>query len=153
MRTRQRSRGARGYEYGLAGCSPLAGDIFGRYRFSRPLQIGQPPFFHLLGAYAFARAAPFIGVLWPSLYRITSSGEIFAVQQPEFSRYPDFWRTNAMCLKTDDVDVEVTRLRTSGTPVLYEPTDHPYGERMAYVADPDGRPILLYSKMDIDVPA
>ncbi len=54
--------------------------------------------------------------------------------------------SHVLCLKTDDVDAEVNRLRASGVPVLYEPTDEPYGERMAYVADPDGRPILLYSK-------
>ncbi|MGH3784892.1 MAG: VOC family protein [Pseudonocardiaceae bacterium] len=51
-----------------------------------------------------------------------------------------------LCLKTDDVDAEVSRLRASGVPVLYEPTDEPYGERMAHIADPDGRPIRLYSK-------
>jgi lactoylglutathione lyase len=57
--------------------------------------------------------------------------------------------SHMLCLKTDDVDAEVSRLRASGTPVLYEPTDQPrYGERMAYVADPDGRPILLYSDIN-----
>ncbi len=85
-----------GHEYEIVGCTPLAGDIFGRYRFHRRLEIGQPLFLHLLGAYAFARVAPFTGVLWPSLYRITPSGELFAVQQPEFSRYRDYWRTNAI---------------------------------------------------------
>lgn len=85
-----------GYEYEVVGCTPLAGDIFGRYRFHRPLEIGQPLFFHLLGAYAFARAAPFTGVLLPSLYRLTQSGELFAVKDPEFSPYRDMWRTNAI---------------------------------------------------------
>lgn len=85
-----------GYEYEVVGCTPLAGDIFGRYRFRRPLEIGQPFFFHLLGAYAFARAAPFTGVLLPSLYRITQAGELVTVKEPEFSFYRDLWRTNAI---------------------------------------------------------
>ncbi|MGQ0719551.1 MAG: hypothetical protein ACT4NP_19995 [Pseudonocardiales bacterium] len=85
-----------GYQYEVVGCTPLAGDIFGRYRLRRPLEIGQPLFLSLLGAYAFARAAPFTGVLWPSLYRITPSGELFAVKEPEFSCYRDYWRTNAI---------------------------------------------------------
>jgi lactoylglutathione lyase len=54
--------------------------------------------------------------------------------------------SHILCLRANDVDVEINRLRASGTPILYEPTDHPhYGERIAYVADPDGRPILLYA--------
>ncbi len=60
--------------------------------------------------------------------------------------------SHILCLKTDDVVAEVSRLRASGTRILYEPIDHPSGERIAYVADPDGRPILLYSKIDIDGP-
>lgn len=60
--------------------------------------------------------------------------------------------SHVLCLKTDDVDAEVSRLRASGTPILYEPTDQLYAERIAYVADPDGRPILLYSDIDVDVP-
>lgn len=53
--------------------------------------------------------------------------------------------SRALCLKTDNVDAEVSRLRASGVPILYEPTDQPCGERMAYVADPDGHLISLSS--------
>ncbi|MBV8542363.1 MAG: hypothetical protein JO063_13090 [Pseudonocardiales bacterium] len=84
------------YEYEVVGCTPLAGDIFGRYRFPRPLEIGQPFFLHLLGAYALARAAPFTGVLLPSLYRVTRAGELVAVKDAEFSLYRDMWRTHAI---------------------------------------------------------
>ena len=41
---------------------------------------------------------------------------------------------------TDDVDAG---LRTRGVPVLAEPADQPWGERMAYVADPAGNPVML----------
>ncbi len=37
-----------------------------------------------------------------------------------------------------NVDDTVTRLRATGTRVLMAPTDQPWGERQAYVSDPDG---------------
>jgi lactoylglutathione lyase len=43
----------------------------------------------------------------------------------------------------DDVDETVARLREAGVPVLAEPEDMPWGERMAYVSDPDGNPVAL----------
>ena len=45
----------------------------------------------------------------------------------------------------DDVDETVQRLRGAGVPVLADPEDMPWGERMAYVADPDGNPVALAS--------
>jgi lactoylglutathione lyase len=45
----------------------------------------------------------------------------------------------------DDVDETVRRLRGAGVPVLADPADMPWGERMAYVADPDGNPVALAS--------
>lgn len=59
--------------------------------------------------------------------------------------------SHMLCLKADDVDAEVSRLRASGATILNEPTDQSYGKRFAYVADPDGRPILLYSEIGVDV--
>ncbi|SHF53837.1 VOC family protein [Streptoalloteichus hindustanus] len=53
-----------------------------------------------------------------------------------------------LCLETDDVDSVVDRLRSSGLTILYGPEDHPSGERIAYVADPDGRPVMLYGEID-----
>ena len=43
----------------------------------------------------------------------------------------------------EDVDGLVDALRGRGTPVLREPADMPWGERVAYVADPDGNPVGL----------
>ena len=43
----------------------------------------------------------------------------------------------------DAVDDAVERLRAAGTSVLREPADMPWGERVAYVADPDGNPVAL----------
>jgi steroid delta-isomerase-like uncharacterized protein len=43
----------------------------------------------------------------------------------------------------DDVDQTVGELRGAGVPVLREPEDMPWGERTAYVADPDGNPVTV----------
>lgn len=43
----------------------------------------------------------------------------------------------------DDVDAATDELRRAGAPVLREPADMPWGERLAYVADPDGNPVAL----------
>jgi lactoylglutathione lyase len=46
-------------------------------------------------------------------------------------------------LYCDDVDTAVAGLADRGVPVLREPEDMPWGERLAYVADPDGNPISI----------
>jgi lactoylglutathione lyase len=46
--------------------------------------------------------------------------------------------STAIWLYTDDVDAAVERLRGSGVKVISEPTDQPWGERVASVVDPDG---------------
>lgn len=52
-----------------------------------------------------------------------------------------------VCVYTDDVDDAVDMLREFGTPVLFEPADQPWGERAAYVADPDGNPVLIVARI------
>jgi lactoylglutathione lyase len=42
-----------------------------------------------------------------------------------------------------DVDRTVSELRTAGTPVLREPADMPWGERLAFVRDPEGNVVSL----------
>ena len=48
-----------------------------------------------------------------------------------------------LCLEAADVDALVDRLRAAGVPVLSEPADQPWGERVAFVEDPDGNPVHL----------
>jgi lactoylglutathione lyase len=43
----------------------------------------------------------------------------------------------------DGVDDAVARMRAAGVTVQREPEDMPWGERIAYVADPDGNPVAL----------
>jgi lactoylglutathione lyase len=48
-----------------------------------------------------------------------------------------------ICIYCDDVDAAVGELRDAGVPVLLAPADQPWGERMAYVEDPDGNPVMI----------
>jgi lactoylglutathione lyase len=48
-----------------------------------------------------------------------------------------------LCVYTDDVDQAIDELRRHRVPVLVEPADQPWGERMAYVTDPGGHPIMI----------
>jgi lactoylglutathione lyase len=52
-----------------------------------------------------------------------------------------------LCVYTDDVDEAVAVLRAAGHPVLYEPADQPWNERMAYVADPDGNAVMICARL------
>jgi lactoylglutathione lyase len=52
-----------------------------------------------------------------------------------------------LCVYTDDVDDAVAQLRAAGYAVLYEPTDQPWSERMAYVADPDGNAVMICERI------
>ena len=49
-----------------------------------------------------------------------------------------------LCLEVEDVDAAVAEL---GAPVLVAPADQPWGERMAYVEDPEGTPVMLYAAL------
>lgn len=48
-----------------------------------------------------------------------------------------------LCVYVDDVDATIERMRASGVPILLEPADQPWGERVAYVSDPDGNLVML----------
>ena len=48
-----------------------------------------------------------------------------------------------MFVYVDEVDQKVEELRAFGTTVLRVPADMPWGERVAYVSDPDGNPVAL----------
>ena len=46
--------------------------------------------------------------------------------------------TVSLWIYVDDCDATVERLRAAGVPILEEPVDQPWGERVALVEDPDG---------------
>ena len=45
-----------------------------------------------------------------------------------------------------DCDAALTRLRHGGVRVVQEPTDQPWGERMAIVEDPDGNRVIVATR-------
>lgn len=50
--------------------------------------------------------------------------------------------------KVDDVDATYDELVTRGATPLVEPTDRPWGQRTAYVCDPDGHLIELAQDLE-----
>jgi lactoylglutathione lyase len=53
----------------------------------------------------------------------------------------------------DDCDAAIARLRDGGVQVVQEPTDQPWGERMATVVDPDGNAVIVASRAPGDTTA
>jgi len=49
----------------------------------------------------------------------------------------------SLWIYVDDCDVVVDTLRAAGAPILEEPVDQPWGERVARVADPDGNVVII----------
>lgn len=56
------------YSIILAGCTCLAGDVFGEYRFSKPLAVGDKVIFKNVGAYSLIKANRFNGYNLPDIY-------------------------------------------------------------------------------------
>ncbi|WP_326560271.1 VOC family protein [Micromonospora sp. NBC_01796] len=89
----------------------------------------------------------------PEFVVLTLGGAQFAFGRADdtglhgIPRGADNGRRTEVCLYTDDVDRAVEDLRTVGVPVLFEPADQPWRERAAYVADPDGNPILIVAPL------
>jgi len=48
-----------------------------------------------------------------------------------------------LCLNVQDTDAAVAELNGIGAPTVLAPTDQPWGERVAYVEDPDGNLVML----------
>ena len=79
------------HEYLLAGCTCLAGDLFGKYRFPEPLSVGDRVVFSNAGSYTLAKAHTFNGVALPSVYALTTGGELALRGGPSFADYAARW--------------------------------------------------------------
>jgi carboxynorspermidine decarboxylase len=77
------------HRYLLAGCSCLAGDVFGEYRFDEPLTVGSRVTFEEAGAYALAKAHWLNGITLPAVWLLDRGGSLKLVRS--FS-YDDFAR-------------------------------------------------------------
>lgn len=79
------------YGYLLAGCTCLAGDVFGEYRFEQPLAEGDRVIFHNAGAYTLAKAHTFNGVNLPTIYALTASGRLELKRRFTYADYAARW--------------------------------------------------------------
>jgi carboxynorspermidine decarboxylase len=75
------------YRYILAGNTCLAGDIFGEYKLPYPLEIGSRVVFANMGAYTLVKSHTFNGQNLPSLYWITSDGEVLLRRSYYYTDY------------------------------------------------------------------
>lgn len=64
------------HRYLLAGCTCLAGDVFGEYAFEAPLEVGSRLVFRGVGAYTLVKAHMFNGVNLPAVYAVSANGEL-----------------------------------------------------------------------------
>jgi lactoylglutathione lyase len=79
-----------------------------------------------------------------------TDGQIGAHGQPI---RPRVGRQFELCVYTDDVDRAIEELRSAEVPVLVEPVNQPWGERMAYVADPSGHPVMVCAPLPTPSPS
>ena len=86
--------GAR-HEYLLAGCTCLAGDLFGLYRFDEPLVAGSRVVFYNAGAYTLPKAHTFNGVNLPTIYAVSESGNLVLKKRFTYAEYADRWGEDA----------------------------------------------------------
>lgn len=77
------------FKYTLAGCTCLAGDVFGEYAFEEPLTVGSKIVFESLGAYSMVKASMFNGVDLPNLYLLTENGELVLRKSFSFEDFAD----------------------------------------------------------------
>jgi carboxynorspermidine decarboxylase len=73
--------------YVLAGCSCLAGDVFGEYSFEEPLEIGSRVTFENVGAYSLVKAHSFNGINLPSVYMSNQHHELELIKQFTFDDF------------------------------------------------------------------
>ena len=79
------------HEYLLAGCTCLAGDLFGAYRFPERLNVGGKVVFANSGSYTLTKASTFNGVALPSVYALTTGGELVLQSRPSYEDYAARW--------------------------------------------------------------
>ena len=77
----------------LAGCTCLAGDVFGEYRFDQPLKLGDRLVFKDLGAYSLIKANRFNGYPLPDIY-LYQDKHLKAIKQDSYQDYRRQWQAN-----------------------------------------------------------
>lgn len=75
------------HSYLLAGCTCLAGDVFGEYSFDGALAVGSTITFLNMGAYTMSKAHRFNGVELPAIYTRRLDGRIEKLRSDSFNDF------------------------------------------------------------------
>lgn len=78
------------YTVQLAGSTCLAGDLFGEFRFNKPLSVGDKVVFRDVGAYSLVKASRFNGVNLPALYKY-SNKQLTRIKQYSYADFRSLW--------------------------------------------------------------
>ncbi|MDD1637841.1 MAG: carboxynorspermidine decarboxylase, partial [Methylococcaceae bacterium] len=78
------------YSVILAGCTCLAGDVFGEYRFNKPLAVGDKVVFKNVGAYSLIKANRFNGYNLPDIY-LYRDLQVKKLKQYPYQDYRQQW--------------------------------------------------------------
>jgi carboxynorspermidine decarboxylase len=89
------------FECLLAGCTCLAGDVFGEYRFAEPLETGSRVVFENVGAYSLVKASRFNGYDLPAIYALGADGRIRSMKRFGYEEYRRQWTAEAPALAED----------------------------------------------------
>ena len=81
------------YQVILAGCTCLAGDVFGEYRFRKLPEIGDKVIFKNVGAYSLIKANRFNGYNLPDIY-LHQGQRITKLKQYDYQDYRRQWLAN-----------------------------------------------------------
>jgi len=77
----------------LAGCTCLAGDVFGEYRFAEPLNVGDKIVFKNVGAYSLIKANRFNGYNLPDIV-IARNNQLQPIKHYSYQDYRQQWLAN-----------------------------------------------------------
>jgi len=80
----------------LAGCTCLAGDVFGEYRFERLPEVGERLCFADVGAYSLIKANRFNGYDLPAIYAWDGAKALRLLKSPRFEDYRSQWTADGM---------------------------------------------------------
>ena len=83
------------WAYTLAGCTCLAGDVFGEYCFDAPLLVGDRVVFLNMGAYTLVKAHMFNGVNLPTIYALDADGNLIAKRRFTYDDFASRWGESA----------------------------------------------------------
>lgn len=79
------------FRYKLTGCSCLAGDVFGEYRFDHPLKVGSRIGLLDVGSYSLVKANMFNGIPAPLLCHVKADGSRQMFCGPTYERWASFY--------------------------------------------------------------